>query len=427
MENPINIFVFPCGSEIALEIERSLRFSKHFHLIGGCSVKDHGRFVFYDIVDDLPWESDPSFISVIRRIIQERRIDLIFPAMDGTISLLKNAEKELGCRVLGSPCETTDICLSKIKTYKKLSGVVLVPELFTAKTLSSFPVFCKPEIGYGARGAKKINNSCELASYMETHPGAIICEFLPGDEYTVDCFTDRHGKMLFCGPRVRGRTMNGISVDTYPVSKDEQKEFEDIAKKINKTLNLRGAWFFQVKRNDQRKLCLLEVAARLGGSSSLSRYKGINLAELSIWDSLDKDVAIICNDYNIEVDRALDNKCKIDVDYSEVFVDFDDTVILDGKFYNAELMHFLFQCKNRNIKLTLLSRHVGNLHDDLQKIGLYSLFDRIICISKAEKKSAFIDNEYSIMIDDSFAERQDVAKNAGIPVFSLDMVQALIQ
>lgn len=36
------------GSEIGLEIYRSMKFRKHFHLVGGSSVNDHGRFVFDD-------------------------------------------------------------------------------------------------------------------------------------------------------------------------------------------------------------------------------------------------------------------------------------------------------------------------------------------------------------------------------------------
>ncbi len=33
-----NILVFPCGSEIALEVHRSLQYSTHFHLIGANSI-----------------------------------------------------------------------------------------------------------------------------------------------------------------------------------------------------------------------------------------------------------------------------------------------------------------------------------------------------------------------------------------------------
>jgi hypothetical protein len=40
------ILVFPCGSEIGLEIYRAMRYSTHFTLAGASSVDDHGKFVY---------------------------------------------------------------------------------------------------------------------------------------------------------------------------------------------------------------------------------------------------------------------------------------------------------------------------------------------------------------------------------------------
>ena len=112
--HPINnILVFPCGSEIGLDIYSSVRYSSHFHLIGASSVDDHGKFVYEDYIPNIPFVSSPDFIPVICRIVQERKVDAIYPAMDSVIAVLKAREYELGCIVISSPKETTDICLSK--------------------------------------------------------------------------------------------------------------------------------------------------------------------------------------------------------------------------------------------------------------------------------------------------------------------------
>ena len=56
-----------------------------------------------------------------------------------------------------------------------------------------------------------------------------------------------------------------------------------------------------------------------------------------------------------------------------------------------------------------------------------NLFDDIIIIDdKSTKKSSFIKTRHSIFIDDSFAERKDVFNNCGIPVFSVDAIEVLI-
>ena len=412
MANKKNILVFPCGSEIALEVYRSVKNSTHFNLIGASSVDDHGKFVFENYIGGLPFITAPEFIPAIKKVVADNAIDAIYPAMDAVIEILKKNENEIGCKVIASDVETTQICLSKTKTYKALGGTVKIPRILSAYKLlqvgdSAFPIFAKPDIGYGSRGAKKITSVEDLKAHMDQYPSCILSEFLPGE---------------------RSRIMNGISVNTKPV-KENAEEFEDFAKKINGAIKFRGAWFYQVKRNVDGELTLLEVASRFGGSSSLFRAQGINFALMSLFDAFGIPVSILRNDYDVEMDRALDNKYKLSLKYGEVFVDFDDCVYLEKQFVNDALMAFLYRCVNNGIKVTLLSRHddekLGKLDDLLDKLRIRQVFDRIIHLDPSQKKIDFIDNTDSIFIDDSFAERKAVADKFHIPVFSLDMVEAL--
>jgi hypothetical protein len=48
------ILVFPCGSEIALEVHRALKDQKDIELIGASSVDDHGKFVFDNYIGGIP-------------------------------------------------------------------------------------------------------------------------------------------------------------------------------------------------------------------------------------------------------------------------------------------------------------------------------------------------------------------------------------
>ncbi|MEI6122894.1 MAG: ATP-grasp domain-containing protein [Bacteroidota bacterium] len=420
-----NILVFPCGSEIALEVYRSLKYSKHFNVFGASSVDDHGRFVFENYIGDLPFIQEASFISILKDNIRRYNIDIIYPSMDSVIVKLKMFEKELGCIVICSPLETTQICLSKLLTYVTFKDVVRVPVVYSINTIKKYPVFVKPIIGYGSRGAKKINTYDELNIYMSDAPDSIITEFLSGKEYTLDCFTDRKGNLKYFGARERRRISNGISVNTVPI-KDFQGKFYEILKEINKKLVFRGAWFIQLKENSLGDFVLMEIASRLGGSSCLYRNKGINFAQLSIFDALGYDVEILENDYTIELDRALNSVYKIPIKYEEVFLDFDDCLIIEKFFFNTDIIKFIFQCFNQEINVTILSRNDGDLSLRLRELNIYNLFSRVIQIPKNAKKSDYIDNPNSIFIDDSFAERKDVYLNLHIPVFSPDMVESLI-
>ena len=67
-----NILVFPCGSEIALDIYSSVEYSTHFNLIGASSVEDHGSFVYENYISDIPFITDESFIPYMANVVASR-------------------------------------------------------------------------------------------------------------------------------------------------------------------------------------------------------------------------------------------------------------------------------------------------------------------------------------------------------------------
>lgn len=418
-----NILVFPCGSEIALDIYSSVKYSTYFHLIGASSVDDHGQFVYEDYISGLPYVTDKDFIPALKRIIKERSVDAIYPAMDLVISLLKEVEDELGCMVISSSLETTKICLSKELTYHTLQHVVRTPRLYSSDEVERYPVFVKPKIGYGAKGTCKINSRKELDSFIAGKDGLLICEYLPGEEYTVDCFTDKDGCLLYSAARKRNRVKDGISVNTFFV--EQQEEFEMLAQKINASIRFRGAWFYQVKRNRDGELCLLEIASRLGGSSLLSRAVGVNFALLSLFDAFDYQVSILKNEYKVELDRALESRYKTDIVFDTVYVDYDDCLLLNASKVNTELVAFLFKCINEKKRVVLLTKHIGDLPSELKKYRIESLFDEVIHIAPEGNKSDYIKEGKAIFIDDSHAERHAVKTMKHLPVFSPDMIDVL--
>lgn len=419
-----NILVFPCGSEVALEVVEACRYSRHFHLIGASSVDDHGRFAFEDYVDGLPMLGDEELIPRLAAVVAERDVAAIYPAMDGVIAELKAHEAELGCVVVSSCVSTTQTCLSKRATYAALADAVRVPALYESPEEATYPAFAKPDVGYGSRGTYVVDGPADWpATAAADAPQTLVLEYLPGEEYTVDCFTRADGTLLYAAARTRARVRTGISVRTTFV--DDQTEFEEFAAKVNAAIPFRGAWFVQVKRDAAGELCLLEIAARLGGSSALSRARGVNLALASIFDALGFSVDFVPNAYNPVLDRSLGTTFDLGIDYSCAYVDYDDCTIVDGAV-NTELAAFLYQCHNRGVRTVLLSRHDGNLEEDMAHYRVENLFDEVIHIAQDEKKSNYITSRDAIYIDDSYAERLDVSK-LGIPVFAPDMVGCLLR
>lgn len=423
MAKPLNILVFPCGSEVALEIHRSLENSIHFNLIGANSIDDHGKFVFENYIEGVPFANHVDFITSLKNIIREKEIDVIYPAMDSVISTLKLNEKELGCPVIASDSLTTEICLSKAKTYSVLKDVIDTPYIYKqASDVKEFPVFLKPDIGYGSRGVKKVNTYKELLTHIENNPDTIILEYLPGIEYTVDCFSNNKQELLFIGPRQRSRISNGISVNTSTMPLEDR--FENIAIAINANIKFSGAWFFQVKERANGTLVLMEVASRIGGSSSVYRAKGINFASLSIFNALGMPVELIENYYNVELDRALDAVYKMDIEFNHAYIDFDDTLVVNNKV-NTKLIALIYKFLNQRKKIYLITKHEFNITESLAKYRLSGIFDEIIHLEKQDQKWKFISHKDSIFIDDSFAERKQIKDNLGLAVFSVDMIKML--
>jgi hypothetical protein len=420
-----NVLVFPCGSEIGLEIHRSVRYSIHFNLFGASSADDHGGFAYERYIGGVPYVYDPDFLDALNRVIDEHRIDFIMPAHDSV--LLKVAQEKargaLHCEVVTSPVATCEIARSKRATYQALSGIVPVPAVYDVPGPGDFPVFLKPDVGQGSKGTYKAERPEEVEFHRIKDPSLLILEYLPGREYTVDCFTDRHGRLLFCQGRERGRIAGGISVRASRVA-DER--VEQLGKAINGALDFRGAWFFQVKENWTGDLVLLEVAPRIAGTMALARCLGVNLPLLSLFDANDVDVEIFANDHDLVLDRALGNRFRHNIDYRHVYLDFDDLVCADEKL-NPMVMAFIFQCLNKKVSVHLITRHQAELETTLGRYRLGALFDEVIWIRNGEGKELHIKERDAIFIDDSYAERKRVHEACGIPVFDAHMIEALLE
>lgn len=408
----INVLVFPCGSEIALEISRSLKDQKNINLFGASSTEDSGRFIFENYIGNIPLFSDSNFIQEIKKIVENYKIDAIFPCLDVCMSLLKSKESYLGCKVVTSPLETVNICSSKKKTYEFLEGHIRTPKQFNLDEVQKYPVFLKPEIGSSSRFTYLVKNREELNFYFSLVSGLMILEYFPGKEFTVDCFTDFKGNLLYSSARERKRIINGISVESKLI---KDPKITEIARKINSKLKFSGAWFFQLKLDSKGEYGLLEIATRFGGSSLLQRFLGVNLSMLSLLNIFQIGIEIDPNEFEIETCRNLGIKFKCNLNFSKIFVDWDDTIIIKNKI-NSDLVKILYHFLNDNKKIILITKHDGDLDSQLKKYRLKDLFDEIIHIEKNDEKFKYITKD-SIFIDDSFIERKKVKNKLNIPVF----------
>lgn len=425
MKKPINVLIFPAGMENGLEIRKALQYCKEVRLFGASSPGiNHAFYVFRDVslVRDV---RATDWISDLNKVIRKKQIDVVYPANSTVIDQISAARDQIDAQVLLPRHDIITLTRSKRATIEKLRDVIPVPAVYqSAQDIPRFPVFVKPDQGYGSQGAELIENEQQVRNVnFETH---IVQEYLPGKEYSVDCFCDENGSLLFSGARERLRVRMGTSMHAEPVSATLEIHLRDYAERILRRIPISGAWFFQVKMDLKGTLRLLEIDIRIAGTMGFNRSRGINFPLLSILQARGVRVRTMAIQVPLSMDRCLHNRYRLEFEYDTVFVDLDDTLVVHDRL-NLELITFLYQCINKGKRVVLISKHQGpDIRVYLRQWRIETLFDEIIWLQESDSKADRIAKARAIFIDDSFSQRAEVAERCGIPTFDPSMIEALI-
>ena len=422
----IRALVFPCGAENALELHDALSYQVNIEVWGASSRDDHGRQVFRNYIGGIPYIQSPEFLPAFDEVLSTHRIDVVFPTHDTVAEYFAIHRNKIPCRLIMADSETTKICREKRRVYQLFGDCPFLPRIYCQiGDVNSYPVFLKPNIGEGGKNTRYVATREEAVHVLALQPDLLIVEYLPGEEMTVDCFTDRHGVLRFIGPRLRKRVFYGISVNSTTVP--ETDEIHAIAEEINRRLRFRGLWFFQVKQAIDGQFKLMEICTRTAGTMCLYRQRGVNIPLLSVYDAMDMDVEILDNDFSVEVDRALFNRFQLGLDYDTIYLDFDDTLICRGEV-NRSVLLLLYQATQQGKAVHLLTRHAGDIRQTLAQAKIHpGLFTSIQTLDwKKEKVELIRPGEKAIFIDNAFTERRKVKSQTGIPVFDVDAVPSLL-
>jgi ATP-grasp in the biosynthetic pathway with Ter operon len=425
MNKITTVLVFPCGAESALEIHHALKDVMNIRLVGASGKEDHGRMVFKNYYSDFPNITEDDFFEKLNSLIAKEKIDIILPTHDSVLVKFAQNLDKINTIVAVPGLRQAEICRSKKKIYELFQSFTFCPKVYPDELrITKFPAYAKLDEGQGSKGAFVIHNNNEVAAIKDPE-NYVFMEFLPGEEITIDCFTDRHSEVKFVGPRVRKRVMDGVSVNSHTISADD--EVREIAKIVSDQIGIRGSWYFQLKRNESGKWRLLEASVKVAGNMNVYRGLGVNFPLLMVYDYLDFDVEIIPNTYQLEIDRALNHRYIAHFEYDTIYIDFDDT-ITKNEAVNPAVISFLYYQKNKGRKIHLITKHQKDLDITLENLVIHKgLFDSIIHIPMDHKKSEYIkEGEKVIFIDNAFGERLDVAKKLGIPVFDVDAINTLI-
>jgi hypothetical protein len=418
-----SVLIFPAGAENAIELYNSIKYSVHIRVVPTSSRKDISDLIYDEPVRFLPELSDPGFLDAVIRLSIDENIEVIMPTHDAAAVFFSEHSGLLKAKVTNSHLETNKICRSKRKTYERFAGQDFSLPIFDSPVSPElYPLFGKPDEGQGSKGIVLIPNAEEHNNLLKAS-SLVVTEYLPGDEMTVECFTDRSGELRFVGPRLRSEIRMGISF--HSVAHELNDEIATIAQAINRQLKFRGMWFFQLKANANGEFKLLEVCTRMATTAGLYRHKGINLPLLTIFDLLGHPIKINEQAGELELFRTTKNIYRYSHTCNSIYVDLDDTLIIENQV-NPILIKFLYKAANSGKYLALITRHDGDPIKTLQNYRIApSLFDEIIHISPDDNKSRHISRENAILIDNWHSVREEVRALCNIPVFDVDAIESL--
>jgi hypothetical protein len=403
------VLVFPSCNEPGLEIINSLARSNKITLFGGSSVEveyDPSRVLLKNYIV-CPKYPCSDFKERMETLLEEHQIDLVFPTVD--VLVAEFSSWRLPRTTFVTPnSEAARLFLSKSKTYERLKDIVAVPRLYDLTTFE-LPAYAKPEIGSGSRGAVVINTIDDL--HIALQEGLLVMEYLPGDEFTVDCFNDLQGRLRFSHVRVRGRIGRGIALGTKGVF---LAEIEEAVTRISEHVRIEGPWFAQFKINREGRPVLLEVNCRVAGSMTLTRLSGVNIPLLSAFLFMGYDIEIPPLIDGVLLNRCLRNLCETK-EFQWVIWDLDDTLLRkDGK-PDPDAIACVYDLNNRGLTQLLITKNP----DADRVLKTHKLPNFFIEIRSTDDKLAELERimatydigaETCIMVNDSMTENLAIQK-----------------
>ncbi|MFD3271565.1 hypothetical protein ACE3MS_15710 [Paenibacillus dendritiformis] len=237
--------------------------------------------------------------------------------------------------------------------------------------------------------------------------------------YTIDCFTDEDGQLLFARgfkeiTSSEGRVLAPVSVC-----------FNSIAESLKDSYKLRGYWHFQILDCGMEGKKVTSISSLPSKGIGLWRGRGVNIPLLSIYHAMGNPLGLIEKDLKVKGVTTNKTYYYVDIQYERVYIDLDDTIVIQGQL-NKVAISFIIQCINRNISVHLISKHRGDICQYLKQYRIEQLFDSIIWLNSEERKSDYIVPEGSIFIDDAYRERKEVHSVLEIPTFDVASIPLLI-
>jgi carbamoyl-phosphate synthase large subunit len=274
--------------------------------------------------EQIPFAQEKKFIENLLSICERRNIHVVMPLVTKELipfSQNKKKFEEQETKILVSKVDSLEIANNKSRLYQFLEWRGIdVPRYKVVENIDQFKsaveelsqpegrVCFKPSVSNGSRGFRIIANDIDEhdllfnekpdSTYIsfgdalrilssKPFPELLVTEYLPGEEYSVDCLASQ-GEVKLIVPRLRTKMISGISVEGEFVN---DKNIIIYCSEIIKELQLHGNIGIQVKRSFEGKPLIIEINPRVQGTIVAGLGAGVNLPVLAIKQELNLPIA----------------------------------------------------------------------------------------------------------------------------------------
>lgn len=234
----------------------------------------------------LPRADDADFVERVIDLCDRLSVDVLVPTVDAELLPLAGARATLergGTRIVLADRRTLEISLDKLELMRHCAEVVPVPrsaaldEDFRGDDWR-YPLIVKPRSGSGGRGVQLIGSPDGLSG-ASRDGSLLVQEHLPGEEYSVDVFADRSGRVRAAVPRARLKVDSGVAVAARTV---HDPELEHLARTVAERIGVTYVANVQFRRDREGIPRLLEVNPRFPGTMPLTVQAGVPMPRLAL-------------------------------------------------------------------------------------------------------------------------------------------------
>ncbi|WP_159882489.1 ATP-grasp domain-containing protein [Paenibacillus puerhi] len=283
----INVLILSAGRRVEL-VQCFQRAAKRLEIKSNIVAADCSdtapALYFADKTCILPRIDEPNYVDSIIEACSIEKISLVVPTIDTDLLLLaenkKNIEEKTNAKILISDEKVIEICRDKTRTQKFLEANNFgVPKMYTDEEIENgdlkFPLFIKPKSGSSSINTFKVNNKDELNIYKGIVNNAIIQDFMEGEEFTIDVFSDFDGNIISIVPRLRIATRSG-EISKGKIIRDREI-IDDVIKLIDLLKPIGHVTVQLMKTN--RGIEYIEINPRFGGGAPMSIMSGADSCE----------------------------------------------------------------------------------------------------------------------------------------------------